>query len=111
MSEARRKLVIVGDDACGKTCLLIGFSKGTFLEVKIPSVLENLGADVEVDGKRVNLALRDTAGHDHARLRLLSYPDAHVVLICFAVNSPDSLESVQEKWIFEAAHFVPNLSV
>jgi Ras family protein A len=51
-----------------------------------------------VDGKHVELALWDTAGQeDYDRLRPLSYPDSHVILICFAVDSPDSLDNVQEK--------------
>jgi small GTP-binding protein len=55
-------------------------------------------ADVEVDGKHVELALWDTAGQeDYDRLRPLSYPDSHVILVCFAVDSPDSLDNVQEK--------------
>jgi len=33
MAGISRKLIIVGDDACGKTCLLIAFSKGIFPEV------------------------------------------------------------------------------
>jgi GTPase SAR1 family protein len=37
MAEIRRKLVIVGDGACGKTCLLIVFSKGNFPEVSVYS--------------------------------------------------------------------------
>merc|ERR1711900_94574 len=98
MTELRRKLVIVGDGACGKTCLLIVFSKGTFPEVYVPTVFENYVADVEVDGRHVELALWDTAGQeDYDRLRPLSYPDSHVILICFAVDSPDSLDNVQEK--------------
>ncbi|KAK9894573.1 RhoA protein [Cystobasidium minutum MCA 4210] len=112
MSEIRRKLVIVGDGACGKTCLLIVFSKGTFPEVYVPTVFENYVADVEVDGKRVELALWDTAGQeDYDRLRPLSYPDSHVILICFAVDSPDSLDNVQEKWISEVNHFCPGLPI
>ena len=82
----------------GKTCLLIVFSKGTFPEDYVPTVFENYVADVEVDGRRVELALWDTAGQeDYDRLRPLSYPDSHVVLICFAIDLPDSLENVQEK--------------
>ena len=51
-----------------------------------------------MDGKHVELALWDTAGQeDYDRLRPLSYPDSHVILICFAVDSPDSLDNVQEK--------------
>ena len=58
-------------------------------------------ADVEVDGKHVELALWDTAGQeDYDRLRPLSYPDSHVILICFAIDSPDSLDNVQEKVMF-----------
>ncbi|KAK4689838.1 hypothetical protein P7C73_g269, partial [Tremellales sp. Uapishka_1] len=112
MSEIRRKLVIVGDGACGKTCLLIVFSKGMFPEVYVPTVFENYVADVEVDGKKVELALWDTAGQeDYDRLRPLSYPDSHVILICFAVDSPDSLDNVQEKWISEVLHFCHGLPI
>lgn len=112
MAEIRRKLVIVGDGACGKTCLLIVFSKGTFPEVYVPTVFENYVADVEVDGKHVELALWDTAGQeDYDRLRPLSYPDSHVILICFAIDSPDSLDNVQEKWISEVLHFCQNLPI
>ncbi|KAI8149364.1 P-loop containing nucleoside triphosphate hydrolase protein [Fennellomyces sp. T-0311] len=111
-SELRRKLVIVGDGACGKTCLLIVFSRGTFPELYVPTVFENYVADVEVDGKKVELALWDTAGQeDYDRLRPLSYPDSHVILICFAVDSPDSLDNVQEKWISEVLHFCQGLPI
>ena len=48
--SARKKLVIVGDGTCGKTCLLIVFSKDEFPEVYVPTVFENYVADIEVDG-------------------------------------------------------------
>ena len=68
------------------------------MQVYVPTVFENYVADVEVDGKHVELALWDTAGQeDYDRLRPLSYPDSHVILICFAVDSPDSLDNVGEK--------------
>ena len=89
---------------------------------------------MEVDGKHVELALWDTAGQeDYDRLRPLSYPDSHVILICFAVDSPDSLDNVQEKvtllyslfffsflplltiydsqWISEVMHFCAGLPI
>ncbi|GJD01785.1 GTP-binding protein rhoA [Colletotrichum higginsianum] len=122
MAEIRRKLVIVGDGACvyhhqrlHHTDFLFDysvFSKGTFPEVYVPTVFENYVADVEVDGKHVELALWDTAGQeDYDRLRPLSYPDSHVILICFAVDSPDSLDNVQEKWISEVLHFCQGLPI
>lgn len=56
MAAIRKKLVIVGDGACGKTCLLIVFSKDQFPEVYVPTVFENYVADIEVDNKQVNCA-------------------------------------------------------
>ena len=64
MANIRKKLVIVGDGACGKTCLLIVFSKDQFPEVYVPTVFENYVADIEVDNKKVELALWDTAGQE-----------------------------------------------
>ncbi|VVD01066.1 unnamed protein product [Leptidea sinapis] len=112
MAAIRKKLVIVGDGACGKTCLLIVFSKDQFPEVYVPTVFENYVADIEVDGKQVELALWDTAGQeDYDRLRPLSYPDTDVILMCFSVDSPDSLENIPEKWTPEVKHFCPNVPI
>lgn len=112
MSTVRKKLVIVGDGACGKTCLLIVFSKDEFPEVYVPTVFENYVADIEVDNKQVELALWDTAGQeDYDRLRPLSYPDTDVIVMCFAIDSPDSLENIPEKWVQEVKHFCPNVPI
>ena len=47
---------------------------------------------------QIEFKIWDTAGQeDYDRLRPLSYPDSHVILICFAIDSPDSLDNVQEK--------------
>lgn len=51
-----------------------------------------------MDGKSVQLALWDTAGQeDYERLRPLAYSKAHVILIGFSVDTPDSLDNVKHK--------------
>ena len=39
--------------------------------------------------------------------------DAHidVILMCFSIDSPDSLENIPEKWNPEVKHFCPNVPV
>ena len=112
MSAIRKKLVIVGDGACGKTCLLIVFSKDQFPEIYVPTVFENYVADIEVDDRCVELALWDTAGQEeYDRLRPLSYPDTDVVLMCYSIDNPDSLENIEEKWVPEVRHFCPTVPI
>lgn len=121
-----KKLVVVGDGGCGKTCLLISYSQGYFPEVctpfliatvcwetfadpdsaaqkYVPTVFENYITHKthEASGKTVELALWDTAGQEeYDRLRPLSYPETDVLFVCFAIDSPHSLENVLDKVTF-----------
>ncbi|KAL7411598.1 ras-domain-containing protein [Mrakia frigida] len=109
----RRKLVIVGDGASGKTSLLCVFSLGEFPKEYKPAIFENYVAEIQLDGKPVQLALWDTAGQEeYERLRPLSYSKAHVILIAFSIDTPDSLENVSVKWIEEVRSICgPNIPV
>lgn len=62
MTAGRKKLVIEGGGTCGKTCLVVAFSEYHFPEVYFLTVFENYVADVEVDGRTVELQLWDTVG-------------------------------------------------
>ncbi|GIJ87659.1 rho GTPase [Aspergillus pseudoviridinutans] len=78
----------------------------------VPTVFENYVTDCRVDGRSVQLALWDTAGQeDYERLRPLAYSKAHVILIGFAVDTPDSLENVKHKWIEEANERCPGVPI
>lgn len=113
MNRIRRKLVIVGDGACGKTCLLIMFSKGNFPAVYVPTVFENYIADITLkDGRQVELALWDTAGQeDYDRLRPLSYPDTDVVLMCYSIDNRDSLQNIEQRWHTEVKSYCPGVPI
>ncbi|KAJ1786459.1 GTP-binding protein Rho1 [Coemansia sp. RSA 2399] len=113
----KRKAVIIGDGGCGKTCLLHVYREGEFPpdDQYIPTIFEEWVSEVHMDGRLVELALWDTAGQeDYDNVRYPCYNGANVVIICFSVDSPDSLENVQEKWIREVMEYagkVPTLLV
>ena len=119
MPADRKKLVICGDGACGKTCLLMMYLNSEFPEY-VPTVFETYVTDIpnfELKDKKtgkivkttnIELSLWDTAGQeDYDRLRPLSYPDTDVILISFAINSPTSLANVADKWVPEIKHYCP----
>ncbi|KAI9722003.1 MAG: hypothetical protein M1812_001963 [Candelaria pacifica] len=108
--EYSKKFVVVGDGGCGKTCLLISYSQGYFPEKYVPTVFENYITHTihPPTGKVVELALWDTAGQEeYDRLRPLSYPETDLLFVCFAIDCPNSLENVMDKWYPEVLHFCP----
>ncbi|OAA59298.1 Small GTPase superfamily, Rho type [Cordyceps fumosorosea ARSEF 2679] len=97
-----KKIVVVGDGGCGKTCLLISYSQGYFPEVRRDYDI-NSAARAQIfenyitypvhppSGKTVELALWDTAGQEeYDRLRPLSYPETDLIF-----------------WYPEVLHFCP----
>ncbi|CAI1716249.1 hypothetical protein SEUBUCD646_0N02290 [Saccharomyces eubayanus] len=114
MSEkaVRRKLVIIGDGACGKTSLLYVFTLGKFPEQYHPTVFENYVTDCRVDGIKVSLTLWDTAGQEeYERLRPFSYSKADIILIGFAVDNSESLINARTKWADEALRYCPDAPI
>lgn len=105
-----KKIVVVGDGGCGKTCLLISYSQGYFPEKYVPTVFENYITYRlhQASGRPLELALWDTAGQEeYDRLRPLSYPETDLLFVCFAIDCPNSLENVMDKWYPEVLHFCP----
>ena len=108
--EETVKIVIVGDGACGKTCLLISYTNNCFPGTYIPTVFDNYEANILINGQRYTFGLWDTAGQeDYDRLRPLAYPDTDCFLVSFSVISPSAFENVSAKWIPEIKHHCPTV--
>jgi len=104
------KLVVVGDGAVGKTCLLISYANKRFPEEYVPTVFDNYVVNLTAGDQQIELGLWDTAGQEeYDRLRPLSYANASVFLVCYSVVSPVSYENITAKWYPELMHFCPEV--
>uniref|UniRef100_A0A8C5I710 Rho-related GTP-binding protein RhoE-like n=1 Tax=Gouania willdenowi TaxID=441366 RepID=A0A8C5I710_GOUWI len=105
MNMSPCKMVVVGDSECGKTALLSVFAKDCY----VPTVFENYTTFWTWTLHRVELRLWDTSGSPYYdNVRPLTYPDADMVLICFDISRPETLDSVLRKWRAEVKEFCPD---
>lgn len=109
MGEPERlKLVIVGDGAVGKTCLIMAYAENSFPEGYIPTVFDtySMSVDLKPTVKKI-IEIFDTAGQEeYDRLRPLAYPGAGMFLVVFSVTQETSFENVRQKWVPEVRHHI-----
>lgn len=102
----KRKLIVIGDYGCGKTCLLSTFRTNEFPN-SVPNISDTYSTKMEIDSQEITVELCDTAGgEDYDLIRPLYYQDVNVLLVCFSINSQVSLRNIKEKWSPEINRYV-----
>ena len=106
------KVVVAGDGAMGKSCLLITYDTGKFPIEYIPSTVDTFTKELTVDNKSIELGLWDVPSYeDFERARFLVYPMTNVFVICYAVNCESAFANVKQKWYPEIHHVCPDASI
>jgi Ras-related protein Rab-8A len=91
------KLLLLGDSAVGKSCLLLRFSDDAFT----PSFISTIGIDfkirtVNVDGKIIKLQIWDTAGQERFRtITTTYYRGAMGVLLIYDVTNEATFDNIK----------------
>lgn len=109
MTSVKCKIVIVGDSECGKTSLIQRYIKETFNEVYSPTAFDTYNTTYHVsETYKIQMSLWDTSGsHRYDSVRPLSYADADLIMICFSVAEPDSMDHAISRWASEVREHCP----
>ena len=68
MELNQKHVVVVGDGGCGKTSLLLMFSKYQFRQDSSPTSCETSRGTIVIDGTQVEFTFLDTGGEIFGRL-------------------------------------------
>ncbi|EGR27313.1 Ras family protein, putative [Ichthyophthirius multifiliis] len=99
-SRVKHKIIFLGDQHVGKTCIIERFMYDVFDEKSHPTVgVDFLAKTLHVDDKTIRLQLWDTAGQERFRSLIPSYlRDATCAVIVFDVTNKESFSNT-ERWI------------
>ena len=86
------KLIFLGDQSAGKSCILNRFMNDTFTEEYEATIgLDFQSKNVQIDNQDIHLLLYDTAGQEKFRALIPMYTrDANIILLVYDVTSKDS---------------------
>ena len=86
------KLIFLGDQSVGKSCILNRFMNDTFTEEYQATIgLDFQSKNVQIDNQDIHLLLYDTAGQEKFRALIPMYTrDANIILLVYDVTSKDS---------------------
>ncbi|XP_046722401.1 ras-related protein Rab-26-like isoform X4 [Silurus meridionalis] len=97
------KVMLLGDSAVGKTCVLVRFKDGAFLG---GNFIATVGIDfrnkvVSVDNMKVKLQIWDTAGQERFRsVTHAYYRDAQALLLLYDITRKSSFDNIRA-WLTE----------
>mmetsp|Transcript_35560 Transcript_35560/g.43988 ORF Transcript_35560/g.43988 Transcript_35560/m.43988 type:complete len:107 (+) Transcript_35560:202-522(+) len=96
MSERRFKLVVLGTQGVGKTCLTLRFVKGLFDDEQLPTIgAAYMTKKVTSKSKQYIFEIWDTAGQErYEAITPLYYRSAEAAVIVFDVTSKASFVKV-----------------
>jgi len=101
--EVKILFAIVGDGETGKSCLGLRFVENKFSEVPIVTFSEEAESrkTIDVNGKRVEIIIKDTAGAEkYMGITKSAFRKAQVVLICYDTTNQGSADHLPN-WIEE----------
>ncbi|OHT15521.1 Ras-related protein RABD1 [Tritrichomonas foetus] len=96
------EVLIIGDSAVGKSCLLIQFADQTFSD----NYVSTIGVDfkirtIESGGRQVKLQIWDTAGQERFQsITANYYHGSHAIAVVYDITNRQSFENVR-KWLTE----------
>ena len=100
MEDQLLKILVIGESAVGKSCLLLRYTDNKFQE----QFMTTIGVDfktkkIEIDGQNVKLQIWDTAGQEKFRaITKAYYRGAHGILVVFDISRRDTFNQTR-MWI------------
>ena len=94
------KLIFLGDQSVGKSCIMNRFMNDTFTEEYQATIgLDFQSKNVQIDNQDIHLLLYDTAGQEKFRSLIPMYTrDANIILLVYDITSKDSFLHIPE-WL------------